>query len=93
MKRAPPNGTIRFFANMSEIKRFCGNRGAIHPGLGRRVSCHHRDLEEQAHHTQHERGIGRFGPVDEAVVERLKTHVCQVLVEGDNIVHSIRFLF
>jgi hypothetical protein len=34
-----------------------------------------------------------FDFVDEAAVERLKTHVCQALDEGDNRLHSIRFLF
>jgi hypothetical protein len=47
----PPNGTIHFFSHTSELKHFGGNRGAIHPGLGRRGSCHRRDLEGQAHHT------------------------------------------
>ena len=59
------------------------------------VFCHEFGLAsgKVSHRTQHERGIGRFGPVDEAVVERLKTHVCQALDEGDNRLHSIRFLF
>jgi hypothetical protein len=51
VKRAPPNGTIRFFANTSELKHFGDNRGVIHPVLARRGSCHHRDLVEQAHHS------------------------------------------
>ena len=59
------------------------------------VFCHELGLAsgKVSHRTQHERGIGRFGPVDEAVVERLKTHVCQALDEGNNILHSIRFLY
>jgi hypothetical protein len=59
------------------------------------VFCHELGLAsgKVSHRTQHERDIGRFGPVDEVVVERLKTHVCQALDEGDNILHSIRFLF
>ncbi len=51
VKLAPPNGTIRFFAHTSELKHFGDNHGAIHPGLGRSGSCHHRDLVEQAHQT------------------------------------------
>jgi hypothetical protein len=51
VKRAPLNGTIRFFAHTSELKHFGDNRGVIHPGQGRRGSCHHRDLVEQAHQT------------------------------------------
>jgi hypothetical protein len=46
-----------------------------------------------SHRIQHERGIGRRGPVDEAVVERLKTPVCQALDKGNNRLHSIRFLY
>jgi hypothetical protein len=59
------------------------------------VFCHELGLAsgKVSHRTQHERGIRRFGPVDEAAVERLKTHVCQALDEGDNRLHSIRFLY
>ena len=55
------------------------------------VFCHELGLAsgKVSHRTQHERGIGRFGPVDEAVVERLKTHVCQALDEGDNRLHRL----
>jgi hypothetical protein len=45
------------------------------------------------HRTHHERGSGRFGPVDEAVVERLKAHACQALEEGDNTLHGVRYPF
>ncbi|SRR6266576_3685397 len=51
VKRAPPNGTIRFYTHTSELKHFGDNRGVIHPGLERSGSCHHRDLIEQAHQT------------------------------------------
>jgi hypothetical protein len=59
------------------------------------VFCHELGLAsgKVSHRTQQKRGIGRCGPVDEAVVERLKTHMCQVLDEGDHILQSIRFLF
>jgi hypothetical protein len=58
------------------------------------VFCHELGLAsgKVGHRTQHKRGIGRFSPVDEAVVERLKTHMSQALDEGNNILHSIRFL-
>jgi hypothetical protein len=51
MRCAAYNGTICFFANMEELKHFGGKRGVIHLGPGRRESCHHRDLVEQAHYT------------------------------------------
>src|SRR6266581_491406 len=51
VKRAPPNRTIRCFAHPTELKHFGDTRGVIHPGLGRRGSCSHRDLVEQAHRT------------------------------------------
>ena len=38
-------------SHLSELKHFCSNRDAIHPGPVRRVSCHHLDVEEQTHHT------------------------------------------
>jgi hypothetical protein len=59
------------------------------------VFCHELGLATGlvSHRTQHERGTGRLGPVNEAVVERLKTHVCQALDEVGNILHSIRFLY
>jgi len=47
VKRAPPNGTIRFFAHTSELKHFGAHRGVIHPGLRRSGSCQHRDLESR----------------------------------------------
>jgi hypothetical protein len=42
---------LRFFAHLSAIKRFCSNRGAIHPGLASRGSCHQFDLEGQSRQT------------------------------------------
>ena len=41
----------------------------------------------------YESGIGWFGPVDEAVVERLKAHACQAHDEGENSMHSVRSPF
>ncbi len=35
----------------------------------------------------------RFGPVDKAVVERLKAKACQPLHVGENLVHSVRSPF
>jgi hypothetical protein len=43
--------------------------------------------------SQNERGVGWFGPIDKAVLERLKAHACQSLDEGDNTMHSVRFPF
>ena len=31
----------------------------------------------------------RFGPVDEAVVERLEAHACQSFDEGENRMHNV----
>jgi hypothetical protein len=47
---AHPSGTIRLFTHPLAVKRFYGNRDANHPGLARRGSCHHLDVQEQAHH-------------------------------------------
>jgi len=51
-----PPGTVRFFAHPFVVKRFYGNRDAIHPGLARRGSCLFADPEEQAHHPVLESG-------------------------------------
>ena len=40
-----------------------------------------------------ERGGVRFGPGDEAVVERPKTKACQPRDEGKNPMHSVRYPF
>ena len=40
---------------------------------------------------QHERGGVRFGPGDEAVVERPKTQVCQARDEREYPLHSVHF--
>lgn len=40
-----------------------------------------------------ERGGVRICPVDKAVVERLKTKVCQPFDEGENLTHRVRYLF
>ncbi len=42
---------------------------------------------------QHERGGVRFGPGDEAVVERLKAKACQTRNESENPLHSVRSPF
>jgi hypothetical protein len=48
----------------------------------------------EAMHPHHERGGGVwFGPVNEAVVERLKAKVCQSFDEGKNSVQSVYFPF
>jgi hypothetical protein len=59
------------------------------------VFCHEFGLAsgKVSHGSQKKRGIGWFGPVDEAVLERLKAKACQSLDEGENIMHSVRFLF
>ena len=59
------------------------------------VFCHEFGLpsDKISHRSQHERGGGRLCPVDEAAVERLKAYTCQALAEGDNPMHSRRFLF
>ncbi len=42
---------------------------------------------------RYESGVRWFGPVDEAVVERLKAHACQTRDEGENPMHSVRYPF
>src|SRR5260370_37798272 len=60
-----------------------------------RVFCHELGLAsgKVSHRTQHERGSGRCGPVDEAVVERLKAKAYQTRDEGENLMHSVRYPF
>jgi hypothetical protein len=41
----------------------------------------------------YESGVGWSGPVDEALVERLKAHACQTRDEGENPMHSVRSPF
>ncbi len=43
--------------------------------------------------SHYENGVGWFGPVDEAVVERLKTKACQPRDEGENPLHGVRSPF
>jgi len=59
------------------------------------VFCHEFGLPsgKVSHGSQQERGGGWFGPVDEAVVERLKAHASHSFDEGDDSIHSVRFLF
>jgi hypothetical protein len=59
------------------------------------VFCHEFGLTsgKVSHGSEQESGVGWFGPVDEAVVERLKAHACQSFDEGENRMHSVRFLF
>ena len=49
--------------------------------------------DEVSHGSQRERGVGWFGPVDEAVLERLKADAYQSLDESDNTMHGVRFPF
>ncbi len=51
MRRTPHNAGTRFFTHMEELKHLSGNRGGIHPGRGRRGSCHHPDLVDQTYYT------------------------------------------
>jgi hypothetical protein len=59
------------------------------------VCCHELGLAcgKVSHRTQQERGSGRVGPGDGAVVERLKTQGCQAFDAGDYRLHRIRFLY
>ncbi len=38
---------------------------------------------------EQQRGSVRFGPSNEALLERLKTNACQALQEGENPLHSV----
>ncbi len=51
VRHTPTSGTLHFFVHSSSVKRFCGNRGAIHPGLVKRGSCLSGDPEEPAPQT------------------------------------------
>jgi hypothetical protein len=44
-------------------------------------------------HQEQERGGVRFGPADEAVVERPKTKACQPRDESKNPLHGVRYPF
>ncbi len=46
-----------------------------------------------SHRPQYERGVGWFCPVDEVLMERLKADAYQLLNEGDNTMHGVRFPF
>jgi hypothetical protein len=58
------------------------------------VFCHEFGLPsgKVSHGPQQERSVGWIGPVDEAVLKRLKAHACQSFDEGENRMHSLRFL-
>ncbi len=60
-----------------------------------RVFCHELGLATGlvGQRPQQERGGVRYGPGDEAVVERPKTKSCQPRDEGENPVHSRRYPF
>jgi len=60
-----------------------------------RVFCHEFGLAsgKVGQRPQQERSGVRFGPGDEAMVERLKTKACQPITEGENPVHSVQYPF
>src|SRR5215469_16204350 len=60
-----------------------------------RVFCHEYRLATGlvSQCQEQERGVVRFCPGDEAVVERLKTQACQPLDTGENLMHSVCYLF
>ena len=60
-----------------------------------RVFCHEFGLAsgKVCQRPQQERGGVRFGPGDEAVVERLETKAYQPLDKGENPMHSVRYPF
>ncbi len=60
------------------------------------VFCHEFGLApgKVSHGSQYERGSGWFGPVDEAVLERLEeAHACHLLDKDKKPLHSVRFPF
>jgi len=59
------------------------------------VFCHEFGLASSkvCQRPQEKRGSVRFCPGDEAVVERLKTKVCQPFDEGKDLMHSVRYPF
>ena len=59
------------------------------------VFCHKFGLasDKVSHRSHREGGIGWFGPVYEAVVERLKAAACQSPDEGEDRIHNRRFPF
>jgi hypothetical protein len=60
-----------------------------------RVFCHELGLRsgEVSHGSQCERGVGWFGLVDEAVLERLKADAYQLSEEGEKTLHGVRYPF
>ena len=60
-----------------------------------RIFCHEFGLRsgKVSHRSHYKRGVGWFGPVDEAMVERLKARACQSLEEGDDTLHSYNSFF
>jgi hypothetical protein len=79
-----------------------GTRGSFHVSAkdNERLSeecvfCHEFGLASRkvSHRSQDERGVGWFCPVGKVVMERLKAESYQLLNEGDNTMHDVRFPF
>ena len=61
----------------------------------KRIFCHEFGLAsgKVGQRSHEKRGVGWFGPVNEAALKQLKADAYQLLHGGDNIMHGVRFPF